>query len=82
MFTQDPFSPKASVPMQVGAETEPDVAKPVAHESGVPKGTTKEILEWVGDDKDRAQQALDAEEADDSPRKTLVHDLNKKLDED
>lgn len=34
--------------------------------------TVAEIKKWVGDDPDRAQQALDAETARSKPRKTLV----------
>lgn len=29
---------------------------------GVPEGSAAEVLEWVGDDKDRAKEALKAEE--------------------
>lgn len=49
--------------------------------SEVPDGTTKEILSWVGDDKERAQAALDKENASSKPRSTLVDDLEKKLAE-
>ena len=41
----------------------------------VPEGNISEITDWVGDDKDRAQLALDAENGQDSPRKTLVKHL-------
>lgn len=30
---------------------------------GVPQGSAAEVLDWVGDDKDRAKAALEAEEA-------------------
>jgi hypothetical protein len=43
--------------------------------NAVPSGTISEIKDWVGDDKDRAQKALDAEKANEKPRKTLVEDL-------
>ena len=42
----------------------------------VPSGTVPEILTWVGDDKDRAQKALDAETENEKPRKGLVSQLN------
>jgi hypothetical protein len=45
----------------------------------VPDGSTAEILQWVGDDHDRAQRALDKEQADDRPRTGLVGGLNKIL---
>lgn len=38
----------------------------------VPQGTVNELLEWVGDDKDRAQLALDAENEKASPRSTAI----------
>lgn len=45
----------------------------------VPEGTVKEVLEWVGEDKDRAQAALDAENATDEPRKSLIKELGEVL---
>lgn len=45
----------------------------------VPEGTTKEVLAWVGDDKDRAQAALAAEKASDEPRKGLTRELEELL---
>lgn len=44
-------------------------------ENRTPTGTRPEIMAWVGEDKERAQRALDAENANDKPRKTLVADL-------
>lgn len=44
---------------------------------GVPDGTAAEVLEWVGDDRDRAGAALLAETARDKPRTTLVAALEK-----
>jgi hypothetical protein len=46
----------------------------------VPDGTTAEILRWVGDDKKRAQAALDKEQADDRPRHGLTGELKKILE--
>lgn len=40
-----------------------------------PRGLTKEILAWVGDDKERAQRALDQEKADEKPRVTVIKAL-------
>jgi hypothetical protein len=37
----------------------------------VPGGTTQQVLDWVGDDKDRARQALDKEEKRENPRSGL-----------
>ncbi len=47
----------------------------VEEEETVPEGTVKEILAWVGDNKDRAILALEAENAKESPRKGLVSSL-------
>lgn len=44
---------------------------------GLPTGGAKEILTWVGDDTDRARQALAAEQAREKPRSTLVAALTK-----
>ena len=36
---------------------------PASSDNSVPEGPAAEVLEWVGDDKDRAKAALEAEEA-------------------
>jgi hypothetical protein len=41
------------------------------------EGTAAEALAWVGDDTARAAVALDAEQAKDKPRSTLVKQLEK-----
>lgn len=46
-------------------------------DNAVPTGTSKEILDWVGEDQDRASRALAIEQADEEPRKTLVTALKK-----
>lgn len=43
-------------------------------------GVAKDVLAWVGDDPDRADEALEAEQAKDSPRSTLVKALQKIAD--
>ena len=57
---------------------------PVTQEAGeevkypnAPRGTSREVLEWVGEDPERAQFALDRENAGDEPRKTLIDKLEK-----
>ncbi len=50
-------------------------SKPAKPEGGPADGTVDEVLESVGDDKAKAQAALDAENAKDKPRKTLVEEL-------
>jgi hypothetical protein len=47
----------------------------------VPEGTAAEVMQWVGDDPDRAQKALDAEGKAEQPRVTLSNDLQKLIDE-
>lgn len=46
---------------------------------GVKEPTIAEVLEAVGDDPALAAQALDAENAKDTPRKGLVSELEKRL---
>lgn len=48
----------------------------------VPEGTSIEIMSWVGNDKKRAQRALDVENEHEKPRKTLVSQLKALLDDD
>jgi hypothetical protein len=40
-------------------------------------GTAADVLAWVGEDPDRAEEALAAEQAKDKPRSTLVKQLEK-----
>lgn len=42
-------------------------------------GTVKDVLAWVGDDKDRAATAKANEQTRDEPRSTLIADLDKIL---
>lgn len=51
-------------------------------ENRTPKGTPKELLEWVGSDPERAQRVLDQELESEKPRKTLVQPLKDLLDDD
>lgn len=47
----------------------------------VPAGTAKEILEWAEGSEDRASRALEIEQSNERPRKTLVDALKKIVDE-
>jgi len=40
-------------------------------------GSVKDILAWAGEDPERAREALDAEQAQEKPRSTLVKQLEK-----
>lgn len=52
-------------------------ARRSADPSSIPAGSVKVVTEWVGSDVDRAQAALDAEHAAESPRKTLIAALDR-----
>lgn len=57
-------------------------AEPQTHmapESTVPQGSVDEVLSWVGDDQDRARNALAVENSKSSPRTTLVRELERRL---
>lgn len=63
----DPYAPHTDTPeASVEVEKEENVQEPEETKEeaqGVPEGSAAEVLEWVGDDKDRAKEALDAEAA-------------------
>jgi hypothetical protein len=46
---------------------------------GVPDGTAKQVLDWVGEDRDRAAMALGAELGQEKPRSTLIGALEKQV---
>jgi hypothetical protein len=62
-----------SVPTVPGNDGPPVVEDPDGGE--VPTGSIDEVLTWVGDDTDKADRALRAEQAKDKPRSTLVERL-------
>lgn len=45
------------------SDTTSVIASETSEETSVPEGPAAEVLEWVGNDKDRAKVALEAEEA-------------------
>ena len=45
----------------------------------VPDGSIETVLEWVGDDEDRASAALQVEQDKSTPRVTLINALEAKL---
>lgn len=69
---QDPFVAREST-RKAPQPPEPEPFEQINED--VPTGTTKELLDWVGDDKDRAQRALDVELENDKPRNGLVKSL-------
>ena len=83
MSEVNPFEPMSDVPDQDEQPRDPnerDEFKPEP-EDEVPSGSIKEVLAWVGDDKDKAKQALDAENEKPSRdrRKGLLRELGDKL---
>lgn len=65
--SHNPYAPHSeAVEAPVEDEKATKAAEPEKTEEeaqGVPEGSAAEVLAWVGDDKDRAQEALDAEDA-------------------
>ncbi|MGW4784226.1 hypothetical protein [Streptomyces sp. NPDC004230] len=62
---------------------EPEQETPVeAPEELDINGTAADVLAWVGDDPERAETALEQEQAKDRPRSTLVKQLEKIADSD
>lgn len=64
------FSHKTSEEMsEIKAKKEEEKA------NQVPSGTVSEVLQWVGDNQDRAERALAVEKNNNKPRKVLVKEL-------
>lgn len=72
MSESNPYAAKSSA--------EPVKAQEVK-ELEAPKGTVSEVLAWVGDDKDKAKVALEAEQ-DGAKRVTLIRDLEEILNKE
>ena len=72
----DPFRPKSRIP-EGYESTKAEVHDPAEEANKVPSGTLKELKAWIDDDPDRAQAALDAEEAHEEPRKSVIAELKK-----
>lgn len=82
MSSHDPFAPLAGNAAGAPRETTQEAVSnqaPGSSDPEVPKGTRAEVLDWVGNDKERAQLALAAENETGEPRKTLVAELNELL---
>lgn len=71
-YFHDPFRRSPDLKNAAPKEPEPEP---------VPTGTSKEVLAWVGDDKERAQRALDAEKSNTKPRVTLVNELTEIIED-
>lgn len=69
MSTSNPYAPKSKSP-----EEAPTATVEQEDQLEVPKGTVSEILDWVGDDKERVELAIAAEK-DGLHRKSLLASL-------
>lgn len=78
---------KPTVTIYPAKNTPPRSATPAPHQTVVavkpqpapmvPDGTAAEVLAWIGDDPDRARQALAAERQREKPRKSLLTKLRR-----
>ncbi|MET8818458.1 hypothetical protein [Streptomyces rochei] len=72
-----PHQPPAPAGNPDGGPAHPDPSTPPAPPLDAP---VKDLLSWVGEDPARAREVLEAEETKDSPRSTLVKQLQKIAD--
>lgn len=63
------------VEVEVDADTDEPEVEVDDSDSEVPEGTVREVLDWVDGDAEKAQKALDVENAKENPRKSLVSQL-------
>jgi hypothetical protein len=76
-------APKGSVevleadpePEQAPPAPDPEPKAPADGDEPPVDGTIDDLMAWVGEDKDRAGRALEAEQAKDKPRSTVVKRL-------
>lgn len=76
----DAPKPTLDLNTETGPEREQELPGADVAGNTVPEGTIKEIVTWVGEDKDRAKAATDAEQKADEPRKTLLNKLKEVLE--
>lgn len=76
----NPYAPKVKKAVEVPVEAVEDVT-PEEEAEELPEDvtTSKETLQWVGEDKSRAELVQAQEEASETPRKTLLKGLEKVL---
>lgn len=85
MSEHDPYAPKDPAifvnRFETGDAVQPSDGALVSapQPPSLPQGTSAEVLAWVGEDTDRAQQALDAENDSHKPRKGLIEELKEIL---
>jgi hypothetical protein len=81
-------SPEHQALLVARGEVDPGDAVPTGARPGddaadddVPDGTVDDVMAWVGDDRARALRALTKEQAAKSPRRSLMDQLAKVIDE-
>lgn len=77
----NPYASKKSQKSMSTEPPEPTVAlqSSVEPQDETPDGTINEVLEWVGNDTDRANRALE-KELEDKGRKTLIDALEDQIE--
>lgn len=77
----EPTATSSAAP-EAQAEADSDQeADPEQQPAEVPRGRPRQILSWVGDDPDRAREALATERQHDSPRRSVVQPLQRIIEE-
>jgi hypothetical protein len=71
----NPFAPATNKPARHEGR-KPAVSGPAEYdEAGIPVGTAVQILDWAGDDAEKATAALERERAAERPRTSLIERL-------
>lgn len=65
-----------AAPAAVEVAVQEPAPAPASGGAGVPTGSSGDVLAWVGDDPDRARQAVEVERQRDRPRTTLLAKLD------
>ena len=74
--SQSSSAPRDGEPSRTTSATRSSTARDVG---SVPDGSVQDVLDWVGDDPERARAALEIENQRQSPRKSLLVQLNEKI---
>jgi len=75
VYYQNPYLPHS---LRTGGSTPPPAKKQISitkDNTGLPVGTAAQVMEWVGDNPDRAQAFLTKEQRESRPRVSLVANL-------
>jgi hypothetical protein len=77
----EPLDADAQALFDGEADQQPESPEPADGELDI-DAKADDVLAWVGDDPERAEEALEAEQAKDKPRSTLVKQLEKLAEQD